>query len=224
VALGVSFVELVSDDGTSPRDDEETLASRRMRPLPAWVGRLVAAPLRFRYAALVAVLVGGLLAADQAVAPISTPMPIAQTAGLVYADRGHCPITVSCQVEGRPRQDMWASYNALFVNTSPFGGSVWYDPKSGIVYFQELDAVGASGQTITLIEQRLDSKPDVSFAPTVDITPRSRAAGPGPTRRNALVTARRGPWLVSASLAGSASVRLPVDAALHWAAVAPLPG
>ena len=222
MAVGLSFVELVSDDGTSPRDDEETLASRRMRPPPAWLGRVAAASPRFRYAALVAVLVGGLLAADQAVRPVSTP--IAQTAGFVYADRGHCPITVSCQVEGRPRQDMWASYNAMFVNTSAFGGSVWYDPKTGIVYFQELDAVGASGQTITLIEQRLDSKPDVSFAPTVDISPRSRAAGPGSVRRNALVTARRGPWLVTASLASPANARLPLDAALHWAAVAPLPG
>jgi len=222
VAAGLSFIELGSDDGTSPRDDEETLASRRLRPPPAWLGRLVAASPRFRYAALVVVLVGGLLAADQAVAPIATP--IASTAGLVYADRGHCPITISCQVEGRPRQDMWASYNALFVNTNAYGGSVWYDPKSGIVYFQELDAVGAAGQTITLIEQRLDSKPDVSFGPTVDITPRSRAAGPGSTRRSALVTARRGPWLVTASLAGPAHAGLPLDAALHWAAAAPLPG
>jgi hypothetical protein len=218
VAEGLVFVELAPDVG-GLRRDAESLAARRFRPPPAWLVRLAGAGPRIRYAALVAVLVGGLLAADQ------TQRLGAYTAGLVYAGAGHCPVSVSCQVTGRPRQDMWASYNALFANSRQIGGSVWYDAASGVVYFQELDAGGGSGQRITLRQQRLDSQPIVSFGPTVDVTPglRHGRSGPGTGRREVLVTARRGPWLVTAALSGPWGVYLPVQDAVQWTAVAPLP-
>ena len=77
MAEGLVFVELAPDVG-GLRRDEESLAARHFRSPLAWLIRLVAAGPRIRYAALVAVLIGGLLAADQA------QRLVARTAGLVY--------------------------------------------------------------------------------------------------------------------------------------------
>jgi hypothetical protein len=207
----VTFVELVPEGG---RPDDEQLRGRRVRT-PAWLTRT-------RYLALVAVIVGAFLAGDgtslvrSAVRPLAAPAP-APTAGYVYADRGPCPLTVSCKVRGQARIDLWASYNHLFPDTQTIGSSLWYAPATGTVYQQQLNAFGASGDTIILTQQRI-SGPEIPFGPTLD---RSRSLRPP---HHVLVTARRGPWLVTAALYSSRGAQLPVMAALKWVATSPLPG
>lgn len=204
----VTFVELAPDGG---RPDDEQLHGGRIGSR-AWLTRA-------GYLALMAVIVGALFAGDgtrlvrSPVTPVAAPMPT-PVAGYVYADRGHCPRTVACNVLDQARIDMWASYNHLFPDTQTIGSSVWYAPATGIVYYQELDALGASGETITLTQQRI-SGPDVPFGPTIDRTPSPR--------HGALVTARRGPWLVTAALNAPRGVP-PVMAAVRWVADSPLPG
>lgn len=201
----VTFVELAPDGGGP---DDEQLRGRRNRP-PAWLTRA-------RYLALVALIVGAVLAGDGTGLVRSAVQPIAAApaAGYVYADRGHCPLTVSCEVLGQARMDMWASYNHLFPDTQTVASSVWYAPATGTVYYQELDAIGASAETIILTQQRING-PDVPFGPTIDRTPSPR--------HGALVTARRGPWLVTAALYAPHGVP-PIMAAVHWVASSPLPG
>jgi hypothetical protein len=123
----VTFVELAPD---GDRPDDEQLRGRRI-PSPAWL-------IRARYLALVAVLVGAFLAGDgtslvrSPVSPFAAPTPApAPVAGYVYADRGHCPLTVSCNVLDQARIDMWASYNHLFPDTQTIASSVWYAPGVG---------------------------------------------------------------------------------------------
>lgn len=207
----VTFVELAPDGGGH---DDEQLRRRRIRP-PAWLPRA-------RYLALVAVVVGAVLAGDttgfvrSAVRPIAAaPVTPAPAAGYVQADRGHCPITVDCRILGQARMDLWGSYNQLFPNTQTIASSVWYAAGTGLVYFQELDAIGARAQTITLIQERI-SGPGVPFGPTID-------RSPSPPHR-VLVTALRGPWLVTASLFSSRGAPLPVMAAMRWVGTSPLPG
>ena len=204
----VRFVELAPEGGGP---DDEQLRGRRI-PRPAWLTRA-------RCLALVAVIVGAFLAGDgtslvrSAVQPIAAAAP-APAAGYVYADRGHCPLTVSCEVR-RARMDLWGSYNQLFPDTDTIGSNLWYAPATGTVYHQELDAIGASGDTIILIQQRI-SGPEIPFGPTLDRTLRPP--------HHVLVSARRGPWLVTAALYSSRGARLPVMAALAWVATSPLPG
>jgi hypothetical protein len=203
----VTFVELGPEGAGS---DDEPLTGGRRRWAPDWLTRAR----NYRYLALLAALVGGLLAGDAAAVMHVTPTA-RPSAGLVYADRGHCPISVDCTVVGRVRQDLWDNYNGLFDRAQVIGGSLWYATATGTVYYQELDAVEASAVTITLTQQRI-SGPPVSFGPIVDLAPRPR--------RSALVTARRGSWLLTAALFGSGGTGLPIMAAIGWTATAPLPG
>jgi len=209
----LTFVELGPDGAPPPgaESDEEPLTERR--PAPAWWPRVR----RYRYLAGLAVLLGGVLVGDpasvlRAANPTTTPGPTA--AGYVYADRGHCPRTVGCDVIGRARQDLWASYDELFPTSHTVGGSVWYEPTTGQVYFQQLEALGPDAETITLTQQRI-SGPPISFGATIDRTPSPR--------HSVLVTARRGPWLITARLYAPRGTRLPVMAAVRWVTVAPLP-
>ena len=177
------------------------------------------------------VLVGGLLAADQVAhrdpaptVPFPYPLRLPPVAGYVYADRGHCPVGINCTILGRPRQDMWDSYDAAFGKTKLEGGTVWFEERTGVVYYQELDASGPGDQTITLMEQRLLDTQDLSFGPTVDFMPDYRHGLPHPIRRSAIVTARRGAWLVTATLSAAREQYLSIVAAISWTANAPLPG
>jgi hypothetical protein len=122
---------------------------------------------------------------------------------------------VSCKLRPQARIDLWASYNHLFPDTQTIGSSLWSAPATDTVYLQQLDAFGASGDTIILTQQRI-SAPVIPFGP-----PRDRSF-----RRPhyALVSARRGPWLVTAALYPSRGARLPITAALTWVATSPLPG
>jgi hypothetical protein len=228
VAERLVFVELAAGDG--PPDGEETLSDRRAWKPPAWFARIVAAMPRVWSLALLAVVVGGLLTADQVVrhdvpptAPFPYPLRQPPTAGFVYADRGHCPVGITCTILGRPRQDLWDSYDTLFDKTQLDGGTVWFEPRTGTVYYQELDASG-NGVTISLVEQRLLGTTSMSFGPTVDFMPDYRHGLPHPIRRSAIVTTRRGFWLVTATLIAGGDQALPIGPAIRWTAQAPLPG
>ena len=205
----VTFVE-VAPEGGGP-DDEPLHGERIGRP--AWLTRA-------RYLALVAVIVGAALAGDgtslvrSAVQPIAAASP-APAAGYVYSDRGHCPLTVSCEVLDQARPDLRGSYYDLFPDAQTIASSVWYAPATDTVYYQELDGIGASGDTIILTQQRI-SGPDIPFGPTLDRTLKPP--------HHVLVTARRGPWLVTAALYSSRGGLLPIMAALRWVASSPLPG
>jgi hypothetical protein len=202
----VTFVE-VAPDGGGP--DDEQLRGRRVRA-PAWLAHA-------RYLALVAAIVGAVLAGDgtsvvrSAITPVVAAPP-APAAGYLYADRGHCPRTVSCEVLGQARIDLWASYNQLFPETQTLASSVWYAPATGTVYYQELDATGPFAETIVLTQQRISGPP---FGPTIDRSPSPR--------HGALVTARRGSWVVTAALYAPHGVP-PIMAAVRWVATSPLPG
>ena len=205
----VTFVELVPEGG---RPDDEQLRGWRIRT-PVWLTR---AP----YLALGVVIVGAVLAGDStslvgsAVQPIAAAAP-GPTAGFVYADPGPCPLKVSCELRGQARIDLWASYNHLFPDTQTIGSNLWYAPATGTVYRQELDAMGPSGDTIILTQQRISGSV-VPFGPRRDRSFRRP--------HYVLVSARRGPWLVTAALYPSRSARLPIMAALAWVATSPLPG
>jgi len=205
----VTFVELVPEGG---RPDDEQLRGWRIRT-PVWLTR---AP----YLALGVVIVGAVLAGDStslvrsAVQPIAAAPP-APTAGFVYADRGPCPLTLSCEARGQARIDLWASYNQLFPDTQTIESNLWYAPATGTVYRQELEAMGPSGDTIILTQQRISGSV-VPFGPRRDRSLRRP--------HYVLVSARRGPWLVTAALYPSRSARLPIMAALAWVATSPLPG
>jgi len=167
------------------------------------------------------VIVGAVLAGDSttlvrsAVPPIAAAPP-APTASFVYADRGPCPLTVSCEARGQARIDLWTSYNHLFPDTQTIASNLWYAPATGTVYRQELDAMGASGDTIILIQQRISG-------PVTPFRPERWTANSGASI-NVLLSARRGPWLVTAALYPSRGARLPITAALAWVASSPLPG
>ena len=219
MADGLDIVEFVPD-GLEPHGDEE-LATPRVRSR-------FAGPRLWNAAVAVAVL-GGILVADGP----ARPRPPATSAPYLYRGDSHCPMGIRCKVETRPRQRLSASYNRLFVDTTATGGGVWYEPASGVVFVQELDAAGISDPalTISLREQRIDHGGSMAFGPTIDFLPRPRDdAAPSPWRRgvlriqrHAVVVGRRGPWLVTATLSGPNTVLLPFDAALHWVANAPLP-
>ena len=201
----VTFVEVAPPDGADP---DEPLHGHTS---PPWLTRV-------GYLLVLALIVGAVVAGDgtpvaRVVRTVAAPPP-APAAGYVYADRGHCPRAVSCKVHDQARIDLWASYNSLFPETQTIASSVWYSPATSTVYYQELDAIGASGETIILTQQRIGG-PDVPFGPTIDRTPSPR--------HGALVTARRGPWLVSAALYSPQGVP-PVLAAASWVANSPLPG
>jgi hypothetical protein len=199
----VTFVELGPDGAGS---DDEPLTGSRRRRVPDWL----ASVRKYRYLVVLVGLIGGLLAGDAAGVTRLAPA----RAGLVYADRGHCPISVDCHVLKRPRQDFWDSYNVFFPEADVIFGNLWYASDTGTVYYQELDAIEASGVTITLRQQRI-SGPPVSFEPTID----------RPLRRTrALITARRGPWLITAALSSPGGPLLPIMAAYRWASTTPLPG
>jgi hypothetical protein len=202
----VTFVELGPDGAGS---DDEPLTGSRRRRAPDWLRDVR----KYRYLIVLAGMIGALLAGDATAVTRLTP-PVLSSAGLVYADRGHCPRSVYCNVLGRPRQDFWDNYNRFFDDSQAIGGNLWYAPATGTVYHQELDAVEPSGVTITLTQQRI-SGPPVSFAPTID----------RPLRRTrALITARRGPWLLTAALLSPGGPLLPIMAAYRWASTTPLPG
>jgi len=206
----VTFVELAPEGG---RPDDEQLRGRRIRS-PV---RLTRAP----YLALGVVIVGAVLAGDtttlvrSAVQPIAAAPP-APTASFVYADREPCPLTVGCEARGQARIDLWASYNHLFPDTQTIASNLWYAPATGTVYRQELDATGASGDTIILTQQRISGQV-IPFR-------RERETANSGAPINVLVSARRGPWLVTAALYPSWGARLPITAALAWVATSPLPG
>jgi hypothetical protein len=219
VSEWVDFVEVLPD-ATTPRLDYEQLTSQPApRRRPAWLDR--ATSRRGWYAAAAVMLLGCLLAADGAVRDAVRPR---QAAPAAYLDAigNRCPARVQCEHQGRARQDMWAAYDQSFPGTTMVGSDVWNEPGSGVVFYQQLEArsVPDGAIRITLSEQRLDG-PSVSFGPTVDIMPRHGT--PPQRRRTVLVTARRGPWLISAVVSGPWERSLPVDDALHWAVIAPLP-
>ena len=219
MANGLDLVELLPD-GVQPDGGEDLAAPR---------ARLRFASPRLWHAMVAVAVLGGVLVADGP----ARPRPPATSAPYVYRGDSHCPMGIRCQVQTRPRQGLWASYHRLFVGTRATGGGVWYEPASGVVFIEELDAVGISDPalTISLREQRIDHGGSIAFGPTVDFLPRSRDdAVPSPWRRGVLrvqrymvVVGRRGPWLVTAALSGPNTVLLPFDAALHWVANAPLP-
>jgi hypothetical protein len=202
----VTFVELTP----AGRADGEALPPPR--PPRVWWAR--ACHLLALTALLGAVLVGDGRAFVRAAPSVESAALV--SAGYVAADSGHCPHTVECAVVGQVREALLANYTVLFTGTHTVGGDVWFERSTGTVFYQRLDALGADGQVITLIQQRLSSSPGDS-GPTVELRP-----GPRP-RQGALVTAQRGPWLLTASLFGPAGARLPVTAAQRWSVTAPLP-
>ena len=204
----VTFVELAPEGDGS---DGEPLSGGTERRIPDWLPSVR----RYRYFGVLAALIGALLAGDAGAVTRLTP-PALSSAGLVYADRGPCPRNVECHVVGRPRQDFWDNYNRLFDGAQAIGGNLWYAPVTGTVYYQELDAVEASGVTISLTQQRVNVRGLVPFGPTPD-----RGRRP---RRNILITAVRGPWLLTAALTSRRGGDLPIIAAIEWANTAPLPG
>ncbi|HYU03881.1 MAG TPA: hypothetical protein VEL02_08575 [Jatrophihabitantaceae bacterium] len=215
----VDFVEVVPD-ATTPRLDYEQLTSQpARRRRPAWLDR--ASDRRGWYAAAAVMLLGCLLAADGAVRDSVERRPPAPAAR-AYHVGDRCPADVKCEHQGHARQDMWSAYDQSFPGTTMVGSDLWNELASGVVFYQQLEATSLPDAAIriTLSEQRLDG-PSVSFGPTFDIMPRHGT--PPQRRRTVLVTAMRGPWLISAVVSGPWERSLPVDDALHWAAIAPLP-
>ena len=214
----VDFVE-VPDFGEY-RQGYEARAARRRRRLPAWLARFTGHR-RAWHVAGAAVLLACVLVADGAAR--STPgLP----AEYVYAAGAHCPVGVRCSDLGPARADMWDAYYIAFPGSGSMymtGSDIWYEPSSGVVFYQQLDAVSVPdwGLKITLAEKRIDQNTKLSFGPTVDFMPRH--ATPLQQHRFVLITARRGPWLITALVSGPLDQTLPIGNALDWARIAPVP-
>lgn len=244
---GLNFVEILPDEPEATRG-YEVLASSS--PAAAWLERATKPLARTRpvrwfaqrrtrrhtrarrrvwYAVAAAALAGFVLSGDGA-GPLRLPtvsLPLLPTPlDSSYLSLGsRCPGGVTCQVGGRARPDLWRSYQRAFIGTTAVGGGVWYDPVSGTVYSQELDAVSLTEPeiSISLVEQRDDRSDAVTFGPTIDYSPRSHGGIAGAGWRSITVTARRGVWDITATLTGPGRHTLPLNAALQWVAAAPLP-
>lgn len=185
MAQSLDFVEIVPD--AQPRSQYEALKTRRERRPPAWMVR--AATLRdrtpVRSLAVGVIVLGGVLVGDgQVHSPFVPPISPVEAASPYFYENGNpCPIGVVCAVQGRARQDMWASFNALFAGATATSGNVWYAPATGVVYVQSLRAKQGD-VTLLLMQARVS---------------REACRRPGPVSMNSMcrwsgaTTSRRAP-------------------------------
>lgn len=250
MADGLHIVEILPDEPEARRGYEVLAPSRSAAwlqraakplartPLARWfagwssrrrTGRSAPSRRRAWYAVAATGLAGFILVGDGAASlhlpSLGVPSVLAPLDSSYAYLGSRCPDGVACQVEGEARPDMWRSYRRFFGSTTAVGGGVWYEPVSGVVYSQELDAVSLTESeiSISLVEQRDDRLGGVSFGPTIDYSPRGHHAYPGAAWRSVTVTERRGAWLVTATLTGPWRRTLPVFEAVQWVAAAPLP-
>ncbi len=226
MAEGLDFVELVPDAETRPRE-YETLADGRERRPPAWLARAAALRTRTPVGGLVVavIVLGGVLVADGPVhariAPRPDASPVVMSSEYFYEGGSGCPVGVVCKVEGRARQDMWASFDALFSGAKAGAGRVWFAPVTGVVFSRSLDATTQT-VTIRLTQTRVSRKATATSGPTVEFgTPLRwrRVLGP----RTVIVSAERGPWEVAVTFRGPWGAHMPVTAARKWVMTAPIP-
>ncbi len=226
MAEGLDFVELVPDAETRPREYEMLADGRERRP-PAWLVRAAALCTRTPVGglALAAIMLGGVLVADGPVhariAPSPAAGPVGMSSAYFYEGSSRCPVGVVCTVEGRARQDMWASFNALFTGAEAGAGRVWFAPATGVVFSQSLDAATPT-VTIRLTQTRVSRRATATSGPTVEFdTPLQWGRVIVP--RTVIVSAERGPWEVAATLRGPWDAHMPVAAAREWVMTVPIP-
>jgi hypothetical protein len=228
VAESLDIVEI--DPDVPPRlRDYETLVAGRERATPAWLVRLAAlrAGTPLRGMAVAVIVLGAVLSADGPVharlAPPVDVSPVRNPAPYFYDGSGECPTGVVCSVENRARQDMWASFNALFVDARATSGHVWFAPATGVVYVQTLRA---TQQEITIIlnQARVSHGRIRSSGPSVEFdVPMRWGESHELAPRTVIVSAQRGPWQITATLRGPWDSRMPIAAARAWVMAVPTP-
>jgi hypothetical protein len=196
--------------------DFEGLAGQRVAAtrVPAWLARWTALRARVpvRSMAVGAAVVGLLLAADGP----GTVYP-----SYLYGAGDQCPKGVPCTEYGRVRQDMWASFNALFVDARITTGRVWFDPTTDVVYSQVLTA-RQPNVMIKLSQLRTGTaRPEDAGPPAEFDVPQQWQRRLMP--RTVIISLHRGAWLLTATVRGPWEGRLPLLAARRWGVSASLP-
>ncbi len=224
MAQSLDFVEIVPD--AQPRSPYETLKTRRERRPPVWMVRAAALRARtpVRSLAVGVIVLGGVLVGDgQAHAPFVPPISPVEAASPYFYEAGSpCPIGVVCAVEGRARQDMWASFNAAFAGATATSGNVWFAPATGVVYVQSLRAKQGD-VTILLMQARVSRGSLPTIGPSVDELDVPLEWGHHIAPRTVIVSTQRGPWQVSATLRGHWDGHIPIAEARKWVTTAPTP-
>jgi hypothetical protein len=208
VAETLDLVELVPDGPVSAGVDEDLPAKRRRLAWPTrWGARAHLGLVVIAVAALETLLV-----ADH---------PGGARPSVVYTVGGECPAGVLCQQHNPASPDMWASFNASFVDARATDSWAWFDPTTGVVYSQVLTARQADiGIRLTQARSGVAS-PAASDVPTEFDVPLQWQHELTP--RTVFISLHRGVWVLTATLRGPWGTRLPLDAARRWVVTAPTP-
>ncbi len=142
-----------------------------------------------------------------AVAPaMALPAPLSSVVG------SRCPTAVVCGVSQSVTPGMSGKFQRDFPGATILMQASAFDAGAPRTYWQQISATTAAGTVVVVTEQRLNTS----------VRPRS---GTTRTDDGATVTVRqvRKGWVLTANLLGTGPAGLPVAAAQHWVAAAPLP-
>ncbi len=123
-----------------------------------------------------------------------------------------CPSAVVCGVGAIVSPVMAAEFRADFPDARLTMQARAFDAGAPRTFWQQISATTPAGTSVVLTEQRIQVAARHPSALTVR-----------PTPDGAMVSQKRGAWLVTANLIGTASSAIPVAAARKWVAEARLP-
>jgi len=123
-----------------------------------------------------------------------------------------CPSAVVCGVGATVSPVMAAEFRADFPDASVTMQARAFDAGAPRTFWQQISATTPAGTSVVLTEQRIQVAVRHPSALTVR-----------PTPDGAMISQKRGAWLVTANLIGTASSAIPVAAARKWVAEAGLP-
>jgi hypothetical protein len=123
-----------------------------------------------------------------------------------------CPSAVVCGVGATVSPGMAAEFRADFPRASVIMQARAFDAGAPRTFWQQISATTRAGTSVVLTEQRIRVAVRHPSALTVR-----------PTPDGAMVSQKRGAWLVTANLIGTGSSAIPVAAARKWVAEARLP-
>jgi len=123
-----------------------------------------------------------------------------------------CPSAVVCGVGAAVSPAMTAGFHAEFPGARVTMQARAFDAGAPRTFWQQISATTPAGTSVVLTEQRIQVAVRHPSALTVR-----------PTPDGAMISQKRGAWLVTANLIGTGSSAIPVGAARKWVAESRLP-